>query len=360
MTFSTTLSSIDALDKELQSWTPATLKVTVATSLTDDTPKVIDLVDCVGKVARSSKGTLSNPHWLPMRFCSSDESFRQNVLSPYFMNACRAAGFPAVILQTRMKQNTVIFGCQKGRYLKSEAKSGSVASQDDDDTDSVAPSEATSVASEPRSASKRKWRAQRPQRYMGVETCKCRFNVCFDPQNKRWFIPRLGPGTLSHNDHVQKDPKEIRSRSKVVGEKEFELAFQMLRQFTGVAPTAGVVSERTGVDLEMSQIQANFTAVFEQRMWHSIGVCMHCVWRGTLDLDGEVGQNVVMNKERAASFTEVHIGYKVAFMEVHNSRGGFLLLRQNGRNFGYVDFIFLITILSVLVGLHRDHEQEAA
>ena len=84
LTYNTTLEKISTIDEGLRSWVSGTIPVTVATSLSDDAPHLINLNETIGHgkyAPKPLKRNNSNCYWLPSKFNKNDALSRGNMTS---------------------------------------------------------------------------------------------------------------------------------------------------------------------------------------------------------------------------------------------------------------------------------------
>ena len=113
--FSQAINHVAELVTESGSWTPNEVMITVATSLVDDTPIQVNLIDTMGHKARNSKDN-RNVYWLQQQFSVNTDEFRAKVLSPHFVLPCREQGFTIMQKGWEPTRNFTVFVCQRGRY----------------------------------------------------------------------------------------------------------------------------------------------------------------------------------------------------------------------------------------------------
>ena len=85
-----------SLHKEAETWKSGAIHVTVAHSLTNDNPTIINLSTTIGynkRVPKIHQRSNLNCFWLPQSFNENTEQFRQKEIHPMFVRACHAAGF---------------------------------------------------------------------------------------------------------------------------------------------------------------------------------------------------------------------------------------------------------------------------
>lgn len=114
-------------------WETNYFPITVATSLLDDTPQVINLANTMGKKP-SGNPYLNNPkaqskYLLPAKFNQNTRAFRKYTLSPIFERAAQSQGFNVTMKGWEQQYNKIRFICRRGRFAqlkKEEAKVFSV------------------------------------------------------------------------------------------------------------------------------------------------------------------------------------------------------------------------------------------
>ena len=94
--------------------------------------------------------------------------------------------------------------------------------------------------------------AQRPIK--GEDTCKCHFQVYFDPTRNRWFLPHKQGGSASHLGHPKKDPELVRVRAAAVGVQATKDAIMQLKEHINSNQVSGYIDQKTGMVLEYHQV----------------------------------------------------------------------------------------------------------
>ena len=116
-------SLLQQLDQEIidecLSWDSPAILFTVATSLHDDTPQEINIVDTIGYNVQVRKHY--GKYWLPSTFSENSTQFRKQTLIPAFQRACLPCGFALVAKGWEGNKGTNLklsFRCKRGRYRK--------------------------------------------------------------------------------------------------------------------------------------------------------------------------------------------------------------------------------------------------
>ena len=93
--FAEAVDELFAIERSKDTWWPDLIELEVATSVTDDEPITINFADTIGHrtkgVTKKTKDT--DLYWLPRKLNENTDEFRKKQLSPYFVQACRKAGF---------------------------------------------------------------------------------------------------------------------------------------------------------------------------------------------------------------------------------------------------------------------------
>jgi len=255
-------------------WTVEAIHITVATTLEDDTPLQINLVDTLGhRVSGPKTKRDDNVFWLPSNMGINTSEFRSNTLSPLFSAACKSAGFAIYMKGWEKSKNYSTFVCQRGRVRpggklidddeeengeegattatninndddhegSSSTNNNGVEGMKEDDQDQQAQddkqSEETGDTNEGegnhshnsdsngngsatkglagikrRRSSKYYKKTKPPHRPIKGEETKCpfRFNVYWCPTNSRWCLPKQQRGSANHCGHISKCPGLVR------------------------------------------------------------------------------------------------------------------------------------------------------
>ena len=96
LTYNATLDKVSTIDEGLRSWVSGTIPVTVATSLFDDAPHLVNLNETIGHgkyAPKPLKRNNSNFHWLASIYSKTDALSRAIHIIPVFVRACRDAMF---------------------------------------------------------------------------------------------------------------------------------------------------------------------------------------------------------------------------------------------------------------------------
>lgn len=170
-------------------WVTPEIRLTVATSLDDDTPLEINLASTIGykkHVTKTMKPEAA--YWLDSRLHQNTPHYRASVLAPLFVQACQKAGFVVMMKEHDDKlpgnRSKVLFVCNRFRFHKPKS---------------------TSAASKSKTRS-----SQRAVKLLGEETCGFKFNVYFDGTRKRWFVPKQQAGSIEHRGHVPLPPDKVK------------------------------------------------------------------------------------------------------------------------------------------------------
>ena len=234
--YSQALEDISTALEACESWTATQVIVEVTTSLTNDVPVQVDLMEtlkCKGK--KSCRTKLHNVYWLPQSFSTNTKEFRDMHLVPYFARACQAAGFSVISKGWEHTRLLTRFICQRGRRAKDSNTDASIATGSND----TKPSH---------------HRSQRP--FAGQhKICPFNFTVHWSPDKQRWYLPKIANGNPNHEGHLQRAPEIVRVLMKNAPINEREIAQDILSQFGACTTTVAVLRKRTGLSVSKDQIK---------------------------------------------------------------------------------------------------------
>ena len=122
--------AINGAEEELtkdKGWATNQFFVEVATSYTDDTPKLIDIMTTLGHKTRQSKKTKQKTHsdqkyWLPSTFNENTDEFRKEHIVPHFSNAALQTGFGLIACGWQDNRSYLKLQCERGRHYQAEKK----------------------------------------------------------------------------------------------------------------------------------------------------------------------------------------------------------------------------------------------
>jgi uncharacterized protein YozE (UPF0346 family) len=207
----------DAVENTL-TWTPDSIMIDVASSMTDNNTTSINLVPTLGhntKIKALPKSA-DDVYWLPAYYNANNVNYRDHQIAHKFIAACKVAGFSLAMKgweKSKSKDLTpgwgwIIFRCTRGRHH--------IEPKDEEQGPTSVPTKA------------KNYRAQRPIK--GEDTCKCHFKVFFDPTRNRWYLPKKQGGNASHLGHRKKDPKLVRVRAATICPESTEDAVMQLKE----------------------------------------------------------------------------------------------------------------------------------
>ena len=117
LSFRSAVEKLLDIQNDAKKWKAGPISISVATSLTDDNPKIINLSDTIGHgkyAPRKGKRNDSNCYWLPPSLHENNADIRQNLIHPMFVLACREAGF-IVHAEYESKLQAIRFSCKRGK-----------------------------------------------------------------------------------------------------------------------------------------------------------------------------------------------------------------------------------------------------
>jgi hypothetical protein len=103
-------------------WQVNYFPITVATSLLDDTPQVINLANTIGKKPSgnpyTNKPSAQSKYLLPAEFNQNTKDFRKYNVSPIFEHATQSQGFNVTMKGWEQQYNKICFICRRGRFAQ--------------------------------------------------------------------------------------------------------------------------------------------------------------------------------------------------------------------------------------------------
>ncbi|CAB9518062.1 expressed unknown protein [Seminavis robusta] len=168
------------------SWRPTSVKLTVATSLEDDTPIQVNLIETMEHKDKGDgyKHNVKNSpslsaYWLPSKFNHASSEFIKKHLMPHFGVSCLHAGFKIKNKGWEKKKGCLTIVCPRHRYYS------------------------------PKHCEESKRRSTvYPIR--GVDkVCPFHFQVFFNSKQSRWYIPRRQGGKITHVGHFILGPDQV-------------------------------------------------------------------------------------------------------------------------------------------------------
>ena len=214
--------------------------MTIAKSLSDDTPHTIDITPTIGHAKRVPPDRFrddSNCYWLLPHMNINDEAFRKNKLYPIILRACQHAGFHARCNYSQKDGGKIIVTCLRSRYKDKSKKDPS------------------NKPSKSRGGSRSLCPNKEDEDEDNQKSCNFKFSVYWDERIKRWFVPHLQSGNIHHCGHFHLDPSLIRMPSHVaVNAEELQIAKDALESNISPSATQSLVQTRTDANLEVHQL----------------------------------------------------------------------------------------------------------
>ena len=276
--FSQCLGDLFSEQRKAYQWSAGSIYVTIATSLSNDESKVIDLTPTLGKnknTPQKGKRDDTNCYWLSSELSQNNEAFRQTNIYPIFIRACALAGFKVFGSYSPLRK-AVYFLCSRSQYHNEESNKIAAAKR--------IRTKKTTAPSAPKSA-----KSQRPIKplakqpvnelplelesenkvesactgiqnplllgYPNYSRCLFKFSIHWDDDLTRWFLPHHQKGCVSHCGHVRLESSLLRLRTKhVLNENELQVTNDSLESKISATATAGLIETRTGIQLEWHQV----------------------------------------------------------------------------------------------------------
>lgn len=227
-----------------------TIHIDMATSITDDNPKNINLSNTLGHskyVPRRGKRDDSNCYWLPSTINQNNKDYRAEYIHPLFVLACREAGF-IIHAEYECSMKAIRFGCKLKKYHNESKKKKYQADRPRDVRDPTQP------------PIPRERKTQLPLKHddddkEDEDNCPFYFNVYWDEDSNRWFIPHQQKGSLDHCGHMHTNPDHIKIQSRHVPKEEIEISKDALDAKISATATGSLLKKRTGLTLDWQQLQ---------------------------------------------------------------------------------------------------------
>lgn len=236
----------ELLEKEaVEGWSAGPIHISIATSLTDDTPIQLNLSDTIGH-GRKKPRTPSdlNCYWLPAHLNKNTETFRHEQIHPIFVQACYKAGFN---LHGKWVQNDdcIQFSCAQSKFHNEEKNREHNAKK---------PRKVKNVLKGPAERDRKTSRSVKD--IEGQVTCTFSFRVHWDKTKERWFVPHQQSGSLSHQGHSHFDPNFLRIQTKHgLSQEEQDLASDCFQTQMSTTAATNLANLRNNIGLEWHQLQ---------------------------------------------------------------------------------------------------------
>ena len=118
--FSQCLGELFTEQHKAYQWATGSIHVSVATSLSDDESKVIDLTPTLGHNRNTPQKGMRNDtncYWLSSKLSQNNDTFRKTVIYPIFVRACTIAGFKIFGSYSDVQGRKVVyFLCFRSQY----------------------------------------------------------------------------------------------------------------------------------------------------------------------------------------------------------------------------------------------------
>ena len=214
--------------------------IKVATSLTDDTSKSINLMNTIGHNERplgSKNRNNTNCYWLPSEVNKNEPVFRRAKIHPMFVLACAKAG-SKINAEYHPKFENIYFKCIRGKLHRGEGNKRA------NDKHALKIQRKSSGLSEGPHKKKSQRRIQMPQRrqenkcrvhwgdssdedsleekqpleedLLNSTTCKFKFCVYWCPDCQQWFLPHKQSGSIKYCGHRRVASNLMRLHTNIV------------------------------------------------------------------------------------------------------------------------------------------------
>jgi len=251
-TFLESLQNLLRQKEDANSWTSPPILIYVAESLDSNTIIQIDIAETlVGRdkgrnVPSPEKRNDDNCYWFSKIVDSNDEKFREEKITPEIKAACRRAGFTVNCKYKKMENDNgcIEVKCFRATYFSEEK--------------STAHNEKKKRTSKSNTAPKKnRKKTMKPIHGQDGNDIRCpfHFQIYWDQNRQRWFLPKIQRGIRMHCGHNYIDPSDITLQTKnSISAKEEEIAKDSLRSHISTAATQHLVKTRTGETLSWQQV----------------------------------------------------------------------------------------------------------
>ena len=253
LSFRSAVEKLLDIQNDAKKWKAGPISISVATSLTDDNPKIINISDTIGHgkyAPRKGKRNDSNCYWLPSTLNENNDDVRQTLIHPMFVLACREAGF-IVHAEYEPSMQAIRFSCKRGKRHDEAKQKKYLAGKPRNVRDPA-------QAPIPR---KRKTQLALPPKSDDDDDnddnsiCPFYFNVYWDEESKRWFLPHQQKGSLEHCGHMHICPQHLKIQSRHVPGEEIKISKDALDAKISATSTGTLLKKRTGIALDWQQLQ---------------------------------------------------------------------------------------------------------
>ena len=279
--FSQCLGELFTEQHKAYQWVTGSIHVSVATSLSDDESKVIDLTPTLGHNRNTPQKGMRNDtncYWLSSKLSQNNDTFRKTVIYPIFVRACAIAGFKIFGSYSDVQGRKVVyFLCFRSQYH--DEKKNKIAS---DKRNRVKTTNSPFAAKGGKSQKPIKYVAKNGVKESSVELvtenqietscdmmhdplllaspkysrCLFKFRIYWDDDLARWFLPHRQKGCISHCGHMRLDSTHLRLQSRhVLNATELQVTRDSLSSKISATATVGLIEKRTGFQLEWQQVQ---------------------------------------------------------------------------------------------------------
>ena len=283
-TYAGLLTNLFCEQRDACNWTTGSLTVTFCTSLSDDSPRDIDIAPTIGHGKNVPKTCNdSNCHWLQSHLNRNDKEFREKHVYPIFIKACHAAGFRVFCKYVKRHSRFQVMCC-RGVYHRE----GDNKKHTEELRQKYVPSASTTKCKKPPNNAKKTQRPIHPSNFaqsmsegdddfMEIDlpcaddqgpsdavsdteldntvTCKFKFSVYWDDRPERWMIPHYQRGCISHSGHPKIKPEHLRVRGSIMlDEQNINVVNDSFASKIRATSARNLMETRTGHTLHYHQI----------------------------------------------------------------------------------------------------------
>jgi hypothetical protein len=195
-------------------------------------------------------------HWLPAEFCINTIEFRRDHVVPYFSRSANICGFALRVKGWEGQRNTLHLCCARGKEYKPRPNKEKEQSEEDKrelGTGKIKPNPKASPLKKKRKTPPRVDTTTKPLK--GEDRCPFFFNVYWDKDEKRWWIPEKQNGNPNHVGHLQVTQDIVPARASNLPLGDRILASDMIKGNFGLSAMHMLLLKRNGISLSMKKLE---------------------------------------------------------------------------------------------------------
>ena len=247
--FAEEVAKIDQSVDNLRAWKVQQLPLTVAKSLEDDAPVVINLATTIGHKVKPGPNEVDR-HWLQKDFSENSPEFRKKKLAPMVARMCLQQGFTSILKGWENKKSKAVFVCSRGRYYHRNRNKS---------PENNPPQQSTSKEAKGRTT-------RRPVREQDSRaSCPFSFVIYWSEEKQRWFVPHKQAGSNAHLGHSKLQPQSVPVLSKTIPEEDRKKSSLLLEARIKPTQVEDLQHRELGYSLTQSQLRKQRAREKQQR-----------------------------------------------------------------------------------------------